>query len=233
MTFRAIMLSLALFLPALPAAARPVDVALVLAVDVSGSIDAERYDLQLKGYTAAFANPRLIEAIQSGPDGAIVVTLVQWSGTAHHQQAIGWTLIANVESARNFASAISETARLFFGATSIGGAIEFSRGLFETSGVEPRRRVIDISGDGTNNDGIPAAAARDAAVAAGVTINGLPILAVERNLDSYYRENVVGGPGAFVIVARDFESFAQAILSKLLLEIAGDSGPELMRFAAR
>jgi hypothetical protein len=230
--YRLLLLALFVLAPAHQVAARTVDIALILAVDVSGSIDADRYNLQLRGYAAAFADPRLAEVIRSGAEGAIAVTLVQWSASANHRQIIGWTVIDGLDAAQRFASAVSETQRQFFGATSIGGAINFCRTLFDSAGVEPRRRVIDISGDGANNDGMPAAEARDAATAAGITINGLPIVAVERSLDAYYRDNVIGGPGAFLIVAKDFDSFAQAILSKLIREIAGEPS-DLQRFAAR
>jgi hypothetical protein len=202
------------------AAAQKVDLALVLAVDVSASIDVKRYDLQREGLAAAFASDPVVNAIASGEHQRIAVTLVEWSGPANQKQVIPWTLVEDAASARAFGSAIAESPRAFADFTSISGAIDFSAALFAKSGVEATRKVIDVSGDGSNNSGAPVASARTAALANGVTINGLAILASEPKLDTYYEENVMGGEGAFVIVAEDFDAFSRAMLSKLIREIA-------------
>jgi hypothetical protein len=207
-----------------PARAADVHLSLVLAIDVSSSVNEERYELQIRGYAEAFGNPRVANAIVQS--GAIAVTLVQWAGYGDYQQVIGWTVIHDAGTASRFASTIAETTRVLGGSTSLSGAIDFSARLLRTNGHNARRRIIDVSGDGSNNQGRPAAVARDEAVAAGITINGLPILAEEPALDTYYRKHVIGGPGAFLVVAKDFESFSDAILSKLTIEIAGADAPD-------
>ena len=219
MWLRSIALLLLLWTPG-AAAADKVDLALVLAVDVSASIDENRYKLQRDGLAAAFSSDAVIDAIASGEHGRIAVTLVEWSGPTNQKQIIPWTLVDGAEAARAFGSAIAESPRAFADFTSIGGAIEFSAALFASSGFEPERRVIDVSGDGSSNSGTPLAAAREAALAQGITINGLAILASEPRLDSYYEEYVMGGDGAFVMVAQNFETFSHAMLSKLVREIA-------------
>ena len=202
-------------------AATAVDLQLVLAVDVSGSVNQVRFELQRDGYVAAFRHSHVLAAIRSGPAGAIAVTVTQWTGPALQFQVVPWTRISDAASAEDFAAAIERAPRqLFGGGTSISGAIDHAMSLWRGSPFPASRRVIDVSGDGANNRGRPAAQARDEAVAAGVGINGLPILALEPDLDSYFRENVIGGPGAFVIAAKDFETFGEAILKKLIAEIA-------------
>lgn len=214
---------------AAPAAARGVDLALVLAVDVSGSVNSERFDLQRQGYAKAFASREVIDAIAAGQNQAIMVTLVEWSGAGHQQQMIGWTLIDGAASAIAFGSAIAEAPRAFADWTSISAAIDYSATLFKDSVVEAAlRRVIDVSGDGINNNGRNIDEARDEALRAGITINGLPILSEYPTLDVYYRDNVIGGPGAFAAVAHDFTDFGHAILGKLVREIAGTGGPAVM-----
>ena len=183
-----------------------VDLALVLAVDASGSVDQVRFELQKQGYVAAFRHPRVIGAIQSGPAGAIAVIMMQWTGPALQVTAVPWTKISDATSANAFADAIARAPRaLFSGGTSISGAIDTSMALLFDNPYRAARRVIDISGDGANNRGRSVNQARDEAIARGVGINGLPILALEPNLDSYYKDNVIGGPGAFMIAAKDFE----------------------------
>jgi hypothetical protein len=206
-----------------PASARAdeVDMALVLAVDVSGSIDTERFNIQRDGYAAAFTNPQVLAAIATGPRGAIAVTFVEWSGPGHEEQTVGWTVIRDAGSSAGFGSAIKSAGRAYSDWTSISAALDFSVGLLRGSGHAAEHMVIDVSGDGPNNSGRPIEAARDEAVAAGVTINGLPITETQPNLDEYYRDNVVGGDGAFTIVVADFDSFAKGVLSKLVREIAG------------
>jgi len=220
-------LALAVFFFVAPASAQQrdtgqqVDLALVLAVDASGSVDQVRFELQKQGYVAAFRHPRVIGAVQSGPAGAIAVIMMQWTGPALQVTAVPWTKISDASSANAFADAIARAPRaLFSGGTSISGAIDTSMGLLFDNPYRAARRVIDISGDGANNRGRSVNQARDEAIARGVGINGLPILAIEPNLDSYYKDNVIGGPGAFMIVARDYETFAEAILKKLIAEIA-------------
>jgi hypothetical protein len=206
---------------AAPAASAPVDVELVLAVDCSGSIDNQEFALQIRGYASALTHPSVIRAIQSGSIGAIAVTYVQWSGPFIQNQAVGWTLINDAKSAEEFAAAmLAARRRIFGGGTSLSGIIDYARPLFGTGGFEGARRTIDISGDGINNSGRAPTDARDEAVRGGLTINGLPILTDFASLDSYFKENVIGGPGAFVIPVESFESFAAAILNKLIREIA-------------
>ena len=216
--------------PPAGAADMPVDLELVLAVDVSRSIDEAEAELQRQGYIAAFRDPEVLRAIEHGILGRIAVTYVEWAGAWHGDVVVGWTVIDGRESAHAFADALDRRVPASARRTSIGGAIAFAAPLFGDNGFEGTRRTIDISGDGPNNDGPLVHVARDLAVAAGITINGLPIL--DRNggvfswysipnLDLYYRDCVIGGPGAFIVVAEDFQDFARAVRRKLLLEIAG------------
>jgi hypothetical protein len=198
-----------------------VDLELVLAVDASGSVDQVRFDLQKQGYAAAFHNPQVVRAIRSGASQGIAVTMVQWTGPDLQIQVVPWTLINDRRSADALAAAIEDTPRqLFSGGTSISGAIDYSLNLFAKAPYRAARRVIDVSGDGSNNRGRPAHLARDEAVRTGVGINGLPILALEPGLDRYYYDNVIGGPGAFIVPAETYERFGEAILKKLIIEIA-------------
>jgi len=218
-------------------AQQPVDLELVLAVDVSGSVDPEEAKLQRDGYVQAFLNDKVQRAIRGGPFGRVAVTYVEWAGDNHQYTIVDWTLLGDAASVRSFALAIAEAPITSAQWTSISAAIDYAVPLFDNNGVEGTRRVIDVSGDGENNRGRSVDAARDAAVARGITINGLPILNDRPNpwggspsteLDRYYREHVIGGPGAFLVPATDFNSFADAILSKLLLEVSGltpDHGP--------
>jgi len=199
-----------------------VAIALVLAVDASGSVDNRRFELQKQGYAAAFRNPQVLSSIRSLVTGSIAVTMMQWTGPRLHVQAVDWTLIKDLDSANAFAGAIEAAPRqLFGGGTSISGAIDYSRLLLAQSSFNAARRVIDISGDGANNSGRSVTQARDEAVHDGVGINGLPIVAIEPDLDHYYYDNVIGGPGAFMIPAANYDTFADAILKKLITEIAG------------
>ena len=215
-----------------------VDLELVLAVDVSRSIDDDEYNLQKTGYADAFTHPSVLSAIQANPHHRIAVTFVEWAGADFQKVIIPWTVVSDAESGQLFGEAIRVAPRSFWGWTSISGAIDFSMKLFGQEGMESTRRVIDVSGDGVNNSGRPAAMAREDAVAAGVTINGLVIMndrptpgfttqRPQPPLDDFFRENVIGGTGAFLIAIDDFESFAHAIVNKLIKEIAGfpiDSG---------
>ncbi|SMH33235.1 DUF1194 domain-containing protein [Azospirillum agricola] len=208
----------------------PVDLELVLAIDVSGSVDPEEGRLQRDGYVQAFLNEKIQRAIRGGPFGRIAVTYMEWAGDNYQRTVIDWTVLSDPRSVRSFALAVGEAPITSQQWTSISGAIDHAVPLFEANGVEGTRRVIDISGDGENNRGRPVETARDEAVARGITINGLPILndrpnpwggSPSNNLDGYYRDHVIGGPGAFLVPANDFDAFADAILSKLLLEVSG------------
>jgi hypothetical protein len=222
----------ALFMPAIASAAEAVDLLLVFAVDVSRSIDQDKFQLQRDGYAAAITSPRVLEAIRSGPHHRIAVIFVEWSGMGAQKVVIDWTLIGDAASAQQFASALAEAPRSFQDRTSISGAIEFSMAQLDKAPFEAPRRTIDISGDGTNNAGRDVRLARDEALAKGVTINGLVILSEHPlswnaehtnppgGLDKYYESNVIGGPGAFVIMAQNFNSFGQAIINKMIAEIA-------------
>jgi hypothetical protein len=229
-----------LFAAVLPVRAETVDLRLVLASDVSRSIDDSEFQLQRKGYAAAFADPRVLRAIRSGERGRIAICYVEWAGENSQKVVIDWTVIADEEGAGAFAQQLLDAPRSFADRTSIGIAIQFAMAQFARSGHESQRRTIDVSGDGTNTNGLHPSIARDAAVTAGVTINGLVILepnpqswnAWHTNppggLDEYYRQNVIGGPSAFVMVAEDFASFAYAITNKLIREIADASAPVLI-----
>jgi hypothetical protein len=202
-------------------AATPVAVQLVLSVDVSGSVSEDRFELQRQGYAAAFRDAQVLQAIQSTSSGSIAVAMAQWTGPSLHIVAVDWTLISDAASAERFASAIEAAPRaLFGGGTSISGAIDYARDMLARAPFQGERRVIDVSGDGSNNRGRPAEDARDDAVRVGVAINGLPILTIEPDLDEYYRRNVIGGPGAFVIAVQRYEDFAAAVRKKLITEIA-------------
>ena len=201
--------------------AEEVDLALVLAVDASGSVNQQRFDMQKRGYVEAFRNPRVWRAIQSGMRGAIAVQMFQWTGPFLQREAVGWTIIRDQAGAEAFARAIEQGERqLFGGGTSISGAIDHGVRVLEEMPHQAARKVIDVSGDGENSSGRPARVARDAAVAQGIIINGLPILAFEPFLDQHYEQEVIGGEGSFMIVAKNFETFGDAVLRKLIAEIA-------------
>jgi hypothetical protein len=215
------MMLLALGLAAPANAQTTVDLHLLLAVDASGSVDYTRFELQRRGYVAAFRNPQVLQAIRGGEHQSVAIAMFQWTGPFLQAQIVPWTQVKDEPSANAVASIIETTPRrLFGGGTSISGAIDYSMRWFTQSPFKGERHVIDISGDGSNNGGRSVIRARDEAVAADVNINGLPILAWEPYLDTYYKENVIGGPGAFMIVAKDFDAFADAILKKMIIEIA-------------
>jgi hypothetical protein len=221
-----------LFGPPAARAAEEVDLLLVLSSDVSRSVDAPKFKLQRDGYAAAIVNPRVVQAIQSGALGRIAVSFVEWSGIGAQKIVIDWTIIRDEASAKDFSAQIIEAPRAFADRTSISGGIDFAMAQLARAPFMSNRHTIDVSGDGTNNSGRDVVDARDEALAKGVTINGLVILS-ERpmswnadhtnppgGLENYYRNNVIGGPGAFVMVADNFASFGQAILNKLIAEIA-------------
>ena len=209
-------------LAAPPAWSRDVDLALILAIDVSGSVNAERWELQRRGYEAAFNSPEVLQSITSGTHKAIAVTMVEWSGQSHQRQVVEWTVIDDQLSAATFASVMAEAPRVYSDWTSISAALDFVVPLFKKSGVTTGRNIIDVSGDGVNNQGRPIDDARADALAKGIVINGLPILSDYDALDGYYQEHVVGGAGAFMEVVKDYSTFSRAVLSKLVREIAGN-----------
>jgi len=200
---------------------RPVDVALVLAVDCSRSIDESEYRLQAQGYADAFRTDRVQRAALGGRHGAIAVIMTHWGGQLAQREATPWTLLDGKPALARFADALSGVARLVDDdATSIGAAIDHGRRMLERIPFRPERRVIDVSGDGMNNQGRFPRYARDDAVAAGIGINALAILSDHATLDRYFRAEVIGGPGAFVVPARRFGDFGPAIANKIAMEVA-------------
>jgi hypothetical protein len=214
------------------ARAQNTDLLLVLAADVSRSIDEGEFELQRKGYAAALSDPRVLAAIRGGSNGTIAVCFVEWSGAGEQMVVADWTVIRDDEDAGGLTATILAAPRSFIGRTSISGAIDFAMERFAAATARSSRRIIDISGDGTNNSGRPVTEARDQALAEGVTINGLAIINDKPNpgyafhtqppggLPEWYRQNVIGGPGAFLRVVEDFRSFADAMTNKLVSEIA-------------
>jgi len=198
-----------------------VDLELVLAVDASGSVDAYEFALQTRGIAAAFRDPEVQAALAATGDRGVAVVLVQWSGRRQQTVVIDWTRLFDVASAESFATRVEGTGRFILGETAIGSALDFARELLAYNGFEGRRQVIDVSGDGPNNAGRDPGAARDLAIAQGITVNGLAITNEIFDLDRYYREHVIGGPGAFLVRARDYQDFAEAMRLKLIREIRG------------
>jgi hypothetical protein len=216
------------------AAERAVDLELVLAVDVSKSIDSEEAALQRNGYIRAFRHPEVIKAIRHGPLGRIAVTYVEYGGQHSQRTGVDWAEIANANSSVAFAKAIARSPAMQVEWTSISGAITYGAKSFVGNGFRGERRIIDISGDGPNNSGGNVNLARDGAVAQGIVINGLPIINDRpnkygypsmANLDLYFEDCVIGGTGSFIIVAHGFKNFARAIRRKLVTEIAGGISP--------
>src|SRR5262245_40173361 len=213
-------------------AAERVDLLLVLAADVSGSMDKSKFELQRSGYAAAFSNRRVIEALRGGPKGRVAAAFIEWSGVLQQKVVIDWTMITNDETARQFGDRIMKEPRAFPNGTSISAGIDFGMTQLDRAPYKGHRRVIDVSGDGDNNSGREPTAARDVAIARGITINGLVILTEPPSrsysshtnppggLANYYRNNVIGGAGAFVAVAENFNSFGNAITKMLIAEIA-------------
>jgi len=201
------------------APAQPAAVALVLAIDVSESVSSERYILQHDGIARAFETPQLIDAIAALP-GGIEALMLEWSDPDKIRVTVDWTHIADGATAASFAAAVRATERTSHGLTAIGSAMLAAAAAFDRMPEPAGRRVIDVSGDGMANFGVAPATARDELVKVGITINGLAILSEEPWLDEYYKHNVVGGPAAFVVVAKGFDSFAEAMLRKLVQEVA-------------
>lgn len=221
--------------------AADLDLELVLAVDSSSSVDDREFALQMDGIAKAFRHPAVVQAIVAGAPNGLVVSLVQWSGAETRALAVPWTLVRDQLSAYVFAAQVAAAPRIVGGGpTALGNAIGYATALLETNAFQARRRVIDVSGDGINNEGELAALARARAMTLGITVNGLAILTDEPNLTRYYLAGVVGGPGAFVMTANDFEDFAQAIRLKLIAEITGGTvsdlglpGPQRASFSGR
>lgn len=225
----------------------PVDLELILAVDVSGSVDEIEAQLQREGYIAALTSRQVLNAIRSGENRRIGIAYVEWAGAQYQRTIVDWTVIEDEASAKAVVAKIAASPYVAIRWTSISAAIDYSMAVFQTSPFEGKRRVIDISGDGKNNNGGDVVSARDRAVAAGVTINGIPILndrqggrgyggrgfPSDPDLDVYYQTYVIGGPGAFMVPAESFDTFAKAIQSKLIREIANlDHTPSDSQFAA-
>src|SRR5258707_5376594 len=243
-TTAAVMALLAWLVGVSPARADNVDLLLVLAADVSRSIDDAEFNLQRKGYAAAMTDPRVIRAIVGGANHAIAVCFVEWSGASDQNVVVDWTVVRDEEAAAGVAATMLSAPRSFLGRTSISAAIDFSMERLAAAPATADKRIIDISGDGTNNSGRNVTDARDEAVAQNVTINGLAIINTQANpgyafhtqppggLPKYYQDNVIGGPGAFLLVVENFDSFADAITRKLITEIAG-TPPTLQRAALR
>jgi hypothetical protein len=211
---------------------REVDLALVLAVDISNSMDPEEQTLQRDGFVEAFRSAEVQEAIRKGSLGRIAVVYMEWAGSSLQQVVVPWTVIEGPDGATAFSNRLARVPTQRAPRTSISGAIDFSVELLERSGVEPLRQVIDVSGDGANNQGRFVGQARDEAVARGITINGLPIMLKRpggyydiEDLDAYYRDCVIGGQGAFMVPVRERRHFGDAIRTKLVREIANVSAP--------
>lgn len=228
------------------APAEKVDVALVLAADVSRSIDEGEFQLQRQGYAAAITSPQVLTAIRAGAHGAIALCFVEWAGPGEEAVIVQWTVIGDGESAAGVAETLVKAPRSSAGRTAIGDGIDFAAAQLAASGITADRRVIDVSGDGNNNAGRPVFEARNEAVAKGITINGLAIINEQTGgepgsfffghthppggLPNYYRDNVIGGVGAFVMQVVNFDTFADAIKSKLITEIS--ALPPRAKFAA-
>jgi hypothetical protein len=220
----------------------PVDVELVLAVDVSYSMDPEEQELQREGYIAAITSPEFMGALRQGMHAKVAMTYFEWAGSHHTQVIVPWRLIDNPETADGFAADIARAKYTRASRTSVSTALLFGASLFDGSGFRGVRRVIDVSGDGVNNNGPPVTLARDEVLAKGITINGLPIMLKRPitssmdidNLDVYFEDCVIGGPGAFVIAIRQRDQFKEAIRTKLILEVAGlTPQPRVVPAAAR
>jgi hypothetical protein len=232
-TAAAIITLLAWLAGAAVARAETVDLLLVLAADVSRSIDDVEFNLQRKGYAAAITDPRVLRAISGGRNHAIAITFIEWSGAADQNVIVDWTVVRDEEAAGGIAATMLAAPRSFLGRTSISAAIDYALERFAAAPAQADKRIIDVSGDGTNNSGRPVTEARDQAIASGVTVNGLAIINTQANpgyafhtqppggLPKYYEENVIGGPGAFLLQVENFDTFAEAMTRKLVTEIAG------------
>ena len=215
-----------------PAPGSPVDVALVLVTDVSRSIDDSEFQLEKRGYQSAFADPKVIAAIKGGPNGRIAVAYVEFASSEQVRTIVDWTVVSDAGSAKAFADEMVAQPRSSYGRTAISSGIDLAAHMLADSAFAEAHRVIDVAGDGTNNAGRPVTEARDEALAAGITINGLAIIndhpvsytfahvQPPGGLPNWYRENVTGGPGSFVVEVHDFSTFGEAMTRKLIDEIA-------------
>lgn len=218
-----------------------VDLELVLAVDISQSMDRDEQELQRAGYASAIVSEEVLEAIKIGPTGRIAVSFVEWGGATEQYVTVGWTLVDGPETASQFAAQVAKADIRHKQRTSIADALRFSAGLIATNQYQGLRRVIDISGDGPNNQGGKVTEARDEVLQQGIIINGLPLMMKAEkntwqammNLGDYYEDCVIGGPGAFVVPVRSLSEFTDAIRAKLVLEIAGVQVPRVIRAAGR
>jgi hypothetical protein len=239
--FLAVLLGVLLAVAPARAAPEQVDLELILAIDVSGSVDEEEAALQRQGYLRALVHPQVLQAISGGERKKIGITYVEWAGYHYQRVVADWSVVSDRASAERFVAKIASVPISTERWTSISGAIEFAMRRFEASPFRGTRRVIDISGDGRNNNGRDLAEVRREALAKGIVINGLPIVndrptrwgtPPERDLDLYYRDHVIGGPGSFFIVADGFQAFANAIRTKLVREISGAPGDGVIRVTA-
>jgi hypothetical protein len=237
---RVALLGLALtFLAPAVRAAEPVDMLLVLAADVSRSVTEPKFKLQREGAAAAITHPDVVRAMTSGPHRRIAVCFVEWATAGMQNIVIDWTVISDGMSARTFGDRLVEAPRSFAGSTSISGAIDFAVSRLEKAPFPAERRVIDISGDGNNNSGRSVTEARDEALAKGITINALVILTPREEsfrpehtnppggLEKYFKDNVIGGDGAFTLVAQGHETFGRVLTKKLIQEVAYAPGPDI------
>lgn len=233
--------------PGTARAGETVDVALVLAVDVSLSMSPDELEIQRHGYAAALSDKQVVEAILDGANGRIAVTYVEWAGVHTQRVIVPWTIIAGKADAEAFSAKLTSEVPQSARRTSISSGILFATDLFAESGLSAVKRVIDVSGDGPNNEGGPVTEARDRAVAQGIVINGLPLMTNNgyisaydlRDLDKYYANCVIGGPGSFMVPVNDWEQFPAAVRRKLVQELAGvapapqGAGATIVKVAAK
>lgn len=243
--FRTLLLVLVLLAPLAPqhlhAADIEVDAELVLAVDVSRSMTPRELEIQRRGYAEALTDKDVMSAIQAGLLGRVAIIYIEWAGDISQQIIVDWTLISEPDDASAFAAKLTAEFNSALRRTSISGALDYSSTLFDGNGFRSNRRIIDISGDGPNNQGRPVLAARDDALAMGIVINGLPLMTREGmgsqfsldDLDEYYRHCVIGGPGAFVIPVHEWDQFPAAVRQKLILELASPDPFPVIRAASR
>ncbi len=229
--------------------AETVDAAIVLAADVSRSIDDDEFELQRRGYAKAVTSPQFLQAVQGGAHGAVALCLVEWAGPDQQAVVAKWMVIRDGEAAAEFAKILLDAPRSSAGRTAIGEGIDFAMAQLAAAGFTATRRIIDVSGDGTNNSGREVTAARDDAVGRGIIINGLAIINQKTGgipgtflyahthppggLPDYYRNNVIGGAGAFVLQIDTFDTFAEAMTNKLVTEVSGTSPLVVRKRAAR
>ncbi len=213
---------LALAAPTAVLAQQSVDLELVLAVDSSSSVSAAEFDLQMKGLASGFRDPVIMESIRAAGDLGVAVAQIQWSDQGDHVVAVDWRVLRSPADSEAFAATIDATPRFVVGGgTALGSAMTFAMQALFSNPYRGRRNVIDISGDGRANQGERPDSVRDRAILAGITINGLAILNEDPNVALYYKENVVGGPGAFVMSATSYQDFSAAMIEKLVREITG------------